>query len=74
MFPMMTTPLLIGGVVNSAHLSTEQAGWIGTISIATVAIMSMATSAMLHRRQGKFLYYFFRVTARVWQCGFRSCR
>jgi hypothetical protein len=59
MYPMMTTPILVGGLVDGAHLSGEQAGWIGTVSIGTVAAASMLLPGVLHRYPGRLLPVLF---------------
>ncbi len=53
MYPMMTTPILIGGAMDGAALSSEQAGWIGTISVGAVAAASMLLPGLLHRFRGR---------------------
>lgn len=59
MYPMMTTPILIGGSVDSAHLSAEQAGWIGTLSIGAVAAASMLLPSLLRRFPGRLPLFLF---------------
>lgn len=59
MYPMMTTPILIGGAVDSAGLSAEQAGWIGTLSIGAVAIVSMLVPPLLRRFHGRLPLFLF---------------
>lgn len=53
MYPMMTTPILIGGAMDGAGLSSEQAGWVGTVSVGTVAAASMLLPGLLHRFPGR---------------------
>ena len=59
MYPMMTTPILIGGVMDGAAMTSEQAGWIGTISVGAVAAASMLFPALLHRFPGRTPLYLF---------------
>lgn len=59
MYPMMTTPILIGGAVDSAHLSSEQAGWVGTLSIGAVALASMLLPPLLRRFPGRLPLFLF---------------
>lgn len=70
MYPMMTTPILVGGLVDGAHLSGEQAGWIGTASIGAVAVASMALPALLHRHPGKALPLLFAAMLVLGYAGF----
>lgn len=48
MYPIMTTPVPIGGVMDGAQTTSEQAGWIGTISVGAVAAASMLLPGLLH--------------------------
>ncbi len=59
MYPMMTTPILIGGVMDGAAMTSEQAGWIGTISVGAVAAASMLLPGLLHRYTGRMPLYLF---------------
>lgn len=59
MYPMMTTPILIGGVMDGAAMTSEQAGWIGTISVGAVAAASMLLPGLLHRFPGRAPLYLF---------------
>lgn len=70
MYPMMTTPILIGGAVDSAHLSAEQAGWVGTLSIAAVAVASMALPPLLRRFPGRMPLFLFAAMLVVGYLGF----
>ncbi|MES2495726.1 MAG: MFS transporter [Pseudomonadota bacterium] len=70
MYPMMTTPILIGGAVDSAHLSAEQAGWVGTLSIGAVAIASMALPPLLRRFPGRMPLFLFAAMLVVGYLGF----
>lgn len=59
MYPMMLTPILIGGAVDGAHLSAELAGWIGTLSIGAVAAASMLLPSLLRRHPGRLPLFLF---------------
>jgi len=59
MYPMMTTPILIGGAMDGAAMTSEQAGWIGTVSVGAVAMASMLLPGMLHRFPGRLPLYLF---------------
>ncbi len=70
MYPMMTTPILIGGAMDGAALSSEQAGWIGTISVGAVAAASMLLPGVLHRFRGRAPLCFFAALLVAGYAGF----
>ena len=70
MYPMMTTPILIGGVMDGAAMTSEQAGWIGTISVGAVAMASMLLPALLHRHPGRGPLYLFAALLVAGYAGF----
>ncbi|KQX25167.1 MULTISPECIES: MFS transporter [unclassified Sphingomonas] len=72
MYPMMTTPILIGGSVDSAHLSAEQAGWIGTLSIGAVAAASMLLPSLLRRFPGRLPLFLFAAMLVAGYLGFAT--
>ncbi|QTH23797.1 MFS transporter [Rhizorhabdus wittichii] len=74
MYPMMTTPILIGGAVDSAHLSAEQAGWIGTLSIGAVAAASMLMPSLLRRFPGRLPLFLFAAMLAAGYLGFSVSR
>ncbi|ABQ70692.1 major facilitator superfamily MFS_1 [Rhizorhabdus wittichii RW1] len=74
MYPMMTTPILIGGAVDSAHLSAEQAGWIGTLSIGAVAAASMLMPSLLRRFPGRLPLFLFAAMLVAGYLGFSVSR
>ncbi|MFZ5694773.1 MAG: MFS transporter [Pseudomonadota bacterium] len=70
MYPMMTTPILIGGVMDGAAMTSEQAGWIGTISVGAVAAASMLLPGLLHRFPGRAPLYLFAAILVAGYAGF----
>nr|WP_047168287.1 MFS transporter [Sphingomonas sp. Y57] len=74
MYPMMTTPILIGGAVDSAQLSAEQAGWIGTLSIGAVAAASMLMPSLLRRFPGRLPLFLFAAMLVAGYLGFAVSR
>ncbi len=70
MYPMMATPILVGGLVDWAGLSGEQAGWIGTISIGAVALASMLLPRLLHRHPGRALPFLFATMLALGYAGY----
>lgn len=74
MYPMMTTPILIGGAVDSAQLTAEQAGWIGTLSIGAVATVSMLVPPLLRRFHGRLPLVLFALLLVLGYGGFAISR
>lgn len=72
MYPMMTTPILIGGVMDGAAMTSEQAGWIGTISVGAVAAASMLLPGLLHRFPGRAPLYLFAAFLVAGYAGFAT--
>ncbi len=70
MYPMMTTPILIGGAMDGAAMSAEQAGWIGTISVGAVAAASMLAPIVLQRFPGRAPLYLFAALLIAGYAGF----
>ena len=70
MYPMMMTPVLIGGVMDGAQMTSEQAGWIGTISVGAVAAASMLLPGLLHRYPGRGPLYLFAALLVAGYAGF----
>ena len=70
MYPMMTTPILIGGVMDGAAMTSEQAGWIGTISVGAVAAASMLLPGLRHRYPGRLPLYLFAACLIAGYAGF----
>ena len=65
MLPTYTVPFLISGAVQMGHFGLEAASWIGTASIASVAIASMAVSPLLNRLPLRLSIACFGLTAAV---------
>jgi len=59
MYPMMTTPVVIGGAMDGAAMTSQQAGWIGAILVGGVAAASMLLPPLLHRFPGRPPLYLF---------------